>query len=150
MESQLVGHTATGATMRLLSRSANAVDRQLSAALSDSDLSLDQWRVLDALYESDGFTMSALAEAVGTSSATITRLVDRLVTRSLVYRTSDAADRRRVLVRLSQRGIRQIDDLRQEVGRAEALLFAGLSPSEQTQLTSLLARVGVDPDRAFT
>ncbi|SDR74721.1 DNA-binding transcriptional regulator, MarR family [Brevibacterium siliguriense] len=145
MDSELIEHTSTGANMRLLSRSANAVERHILAALSDTDLSLDQWRVLEALYEFDGCTMSVLADAVGTSSATLTRVVDRLVTRSLVYRTSDAADRRRVLVRLAQRGIRQVDELRPSVDQAEDHLLAELSPSEKAQLTELLSRIFTHP-----
>lgn len=145
MDSELVAHTSTGVILRLLSRSANAVDRHILAALSDTDLSLDQWRVLEALYELDGCTMSVLADVVGTSSATLTRVVDRLVTLTLAYRTSDAADRRRVLVHLAQRGIRQVDELRPSVDQAEDLLLAELSPSEKAQLTELLYRIGTHP-----
>ena len=85
--------------------------------------------------------MSVLADAVGSSSATLTRIVDRLVGRGLVYRTADDADRRRVLVQLSQRGADKVASLRPEVKRAEACLLADLTALERDQLTALLTRV---------
>jgi len=134
-------HGSAGENTRLLARAANAVDRRISDALTTEHLSADQWRVLDVLSKTDQCTMSELADAVGTSSATLTRIIDRLVTRALVYRTADDADRRRVLVQLSQRGAQMVIDLRPEVERAEACLLANLTALERDQLTALLARV---------
>lgn len=132
---------SAGENTRLLARAANAVDRHIADALTAEHLSADQWRVLDVLSKTDQCTMSVLADAVGSSSATLTRIVDRLVGRGLVYRTADDVDRRRVLVQLSQRGADKVATLRPEVKRAEACLLADLTALERDQLTALLTRV---------
>jgi MarR family transcriptional regulator, organic hydroperoxide resistance regulator len=60
---------------------------------------------------------------------TLTKIVDRLVDRALVYRRADDADRRRVLVFLSDHG------------RAE---HARLAPAVATVGESLTAELGTD------
>jgi len=39
-------------------------NRRLNMQLSDKGVPLDQWRILSVLFESDGMTMRALADAV--------------------------------------------------------------------------------------
>lgn len=141
MVSDVDGDVSAGVNTRLLALAASAVDRHVTGALTPEHLSADQWRVLDVLSTGEACTMSALAEAIGISSATLTRVVDRLVSRALVYRTSDDADRRRVLVRLSDRGAETVRGLRPQVQRAEASLLANLNEAERRQLTALLARL---------
>ncbi len=48
--------------------------------------------------------MSEIAEFALMPAPSLTRLIDRMVTDGLVYRTVDARDRRRVLVHLTARG----------------------------------------------
>lgn len=57
-------------------------------------------RCLDALSEGP-MTATALAQACGISQNALTSVVDRLAARGLVERVRDAADRRRVTVRLT-------------------------------------------------
>lgn len=141
MGTKVERHGSVGENTRLLARAASAVDRHIADALTAERLSADQWRVLDVLLKTDQCTMSELADAVGTSSATLTRIIDRLVSRALVYRTADDADRRRVLVRLSERGKETVASLQPEVERAEACLLSNLTALERDQLTALLTRV---------
>lgn len=88
----------------LLSRAERSVNRGLSSALAAEDVSVDQWRILQALADGRGHSMGDLAEAVLMPHPTLTKAVDRLVERAVVYRGHDPADRRKVAVFLADRG----------------------------------------------
>ncbi|GAA4045651.1 MarR family winged helix-turn-helix transcriptional regulator [Nonomuraea soli] len=89
----------------LLSRAERSVNRALSAVLSAEDITVEQWRILRALGDGRGHSMGELATAVLMPHPTLTKAVDRLIDRSLVYRgPSSEGDRRRVAVFLASRG----------------------------------------------
>lgn len=124
--------------LRLLTFVAGSLNRRIDTALTAEGFSVDQWRVLSYLDESGPCTMSTLALTTGTNAATLTRLVDRLVSYALVYRSADRGDRRRVLVHLSARGHETTDRLRPLVASAEHESARGLSVEECDELTRLL------------
>jgi DNA-binding MarR family transcriptional regulator len=88
----------------LLSDAERRVNRGLAAGLAADDVSVEQWRIVRALSDGHGHSMSDLAEAVLMPHPTLTKAVDRLVDDALVYRRQDGADRRRVAVYLSDLG----------------------------------------------
>ncbi|MDH2425033.1 MarR family transcriptional regulator [Sphaerisporangium sp. TRM90804] len=88
----------------LLSRAERSVNRALAAALSGENVTVDQWRILQALADGRGHSMGDLAEAALMPHPTLTKAVDRLVDQALVYRGHDPTDRRKVAVFLANRG----------------------------------------------
>lgn len=87
--------------------------------LQSHDLGLDHWLALDALAAGGGKTMAELQAHTLTAAPTLTRVVDRLVTRAAVYREADAVDRRRIRVHLSKRGIALHREIASAIGSAE-------------------------------
>jgi DNA-binding MarR family transcriptional regulator len=85
--------------------------------------------VLTLLADGAGHPMSEIAAHAMVPAPTLTKIVDRLVDRALVYRRPDDADRRRVLVFLSAHG-------RAEYGR--------LTPAVAEVGESLAAELGTD------
>lgn len=83
---------------------ARRLTHNLSPILASEHLSLEEWLVLDALSEEDGLSMSELAANTLASNATLSRHVDSLATRALIFREVAFEDRRRILVHLSNRG----------------------------------------------
>ena len=67
-------------------------------------VSVPQFRVLVFLGRTPDASLSAVAHHVGSADATASVMVSRLVERGLVTRTSDPSERRRVMLRLTQRG----------------------------------------------
>lgn len=126
---------------RLLTLVAGRLNRDIGTVLAAEELSVDQWSVLDYLDEAGPCTMTVLASATGTSGATLTRIVDRLVSRALVYRNADSGDRRRVLVHVSERGRSVTQELRPRIRAAEDGVTAELSARERDELTRLLHRI---------
>ncbi|MBC2906912.1 MarR family winged helix-turn-helix transcriptional regulator [Streptomyces cupreus] len=78
--------------------------RRLAAALEAESCSVEEWRVLALLADGRGHTMSDVADYALMPAPSLTKLVDRMVSATLVYRRKDPGDGRRVLVYLSARG----------------------------------------------
>ena len=68
------------------------------------EITPDEWLILDALKKNDGMTMSALRQNALSAGSSLTRAVDRMVSRSLVFREVGQADRRQVFVHISDLG----------------------------------------------
>jgi hypothetical protein len=62
------------------------------------ELSVTEWKCLDALDHSGALTAGKLAELTGLTTGAITGIVDRLVRRGKVERQPDPSDRRRVII----------------------------------------------------
>lgn len=125
----------------LLHGAAHGVARRVEAALAGSGLTLDQWRVLAFLADGRGHPMSGIAGAARVPPPTLTKIVDRLVDAALVYRRVDEADRRRVLVLLSERGRDRYAELAPRVLEVEQGLAAVLGGADAARLARLLARL---------
>ena len=88
----------------MLALASERVRRDLSAAMARHGLPLEVWHILTLLQDGQGRAMGEVAEAALLSLPTATRTVDRMVAEALVYRAPDPADRRRVLVLISDKG----------------------------------------------
>jgi DNA-binding MarR family transcriptional regulator len=77
--------------------------RHVEHALDPLELSLPQYRVLSLLGDGSSAS-SALAGRLAVSPPSVTAVVDGLVTRGLVERQADAADRRRLTLQLTPDG----------------------------------------------
>jgi len=72
-------------------------------------LSRHQASILDHLDEIDPTTVNDLARHMGVTAATMSIALDRLERKGYIARARDAADRRRVHVRLTSAGVRVRD-----------------------------------------
>lgn len=110
-----------GRLLDALARAYRVVGRTLQGDLErEEGITVDQWRVLRALGPDDGRTMGELTERLQIPAATITRLVDALVDRALVFRHARATDRRQVEVLLSSLGSQVLTRVEGLVQRDEA------------------------------
>lgn len=88
----------------LLAQANREINRQLDARFRKEGVPVEQWRILKILSDGKGHSMGELAEAVLLNHPTLTKMVDRMVSESLVYRVQDADDRRKVVMFSSDRG----------------------------------------------
>ena len=77
---------------------------KLERVVQQEGLTVEQWRVLEALSERDGCSMGELAELVLMNHPALTKLADRMVADGLIHRVADRSDQRRVLVHNTERG----------------------------------------------
>jgi MarR family transcriptional regulator, organic hydroperoxide resistance regulator len=138
--------TATTGISAQLSRVAHRVDLRVEQALGPDGPTLEQWRVLSLLADGAGHPMTEVAAHARVPAPTLTKIVDRLVDRALVYRRADDADRRRVLVFLSEQGRVLHAGLAPGVAGVDAELAAGLG-ADAARLRDLLDRAQALLDR---
>jgi len=138
--------------MQVLSRVARLskhLDRARRTAFEASDLEPWEFDVLAALRRAgDPYQLSpkALLQQTLVSSGTMTNRIDRLVERRLVERHTDPHDGRGVLVALTDRGRRAVDDAISELLADEAQLLQALSSADQERLSALLRKLSLDYD----
>jgi DNA-binding MarR family transcriptional regulator len=76
----------------------------LALALSEEDVSVEQWRILDLIRRLGSPTMGELATWSNMPNASLSRVIDALEDAASVFRLPSPADRRRVTVQLSDHG----------------------------------------------
>jgi DNA-binding MarR family transcriptional regulator len=119
---------------------ARLIERRLDATAMEFGVHPSEGDVLFTLRRAGAphrLSPKALSEALLVTSGTMTNRLDRLEARGLVRRLPDPADRRGVLVELTDEG-RALADRAVEVHLArEEELLAGLSRRERDQLSRL-------------
>lgn len=125
----------------ILASLAERTQRLVEARLAADNLRIEDWRVVDYLADHRPCTMSELAGGAVLTGPTLTRTVDRLVSRGIAHRVAAPEDRRKVLVNLSSRGIELHEQLSPGVSIAELqALRSEQSDLDLRQLVALLAR----------
>ncbi len=115
---------------------ATAVDRQLAPA----EVTAQQAALL--LHASRGQrTPSQLMPLLGTDTAGMTKLLDRLQAKGLIERQQHPTDRRAVLIALTEHGQALLPRIRLTFGRVTKQLLAGFTHEEIIQLTGMLERM---------
>ncbi len=99
-------HNAAQYLDYMLAAASDHVGRRLAPELERRGVPLECWRILNLLSTGEGWAMGELAEAGLLSLPTATRIVDRMVSDALVYRAPDHEDRRKVLIFISDKGLR--------------------------------------------
>lgn len=104
----------------------------------DSGITVDQWGILDALSRKDGISQNEIAEITYKDAPTVTRIIDLLIQKGLIYREPDGIDRRRHNVFLSEAGRAKIEELMPTVNALRDQGWRKLSDKEYQQLVGIL------------
>lgn len=102
------------------------------------EFSEEHWRILQVLSDEQGRSMGELAERVLMNGPALTKNIDKLVSRGLVQRAADAVDSRKVLVFISDRGLKAVARLKRRVDAHHASIEEALGARKATQLKRLL------------
>jgi len=101
-------------------------------------LSVPQFRALAFLRNRPGASLNSLAEHLGLTPASTSKLVDGLVERGLVGRCESAKDRRKVMLTLNPPGFSVWEAAFTHTQAAIARRLAGLSETERENLRSAM------------
>lgn len=113
---------------------------QYQKQITELELTLPQAQVLRVLRRGP-LTTGQLATELRISAPAITQLTDRLIRKDLIERRAAADDRRCVIVALSNKGTRLIDEFRKRRGEVFNWALADLSEIEQKQVIEVLGKV---------
>ena len=113
---------------------------QYQQQVAELDLTLTQAQMLRILRRGP-LTTGQLAEKLGISAPAITQLTDRLLRKELIERRAADDDRRCVIVALSARGVRLVDQFRKRRSAVFSDALAQLSDDDQKQAVEILGKV---------
>ena len=127
--------------IRQIVRRVSEHSKQLSKEVG---LTVPQLVCLKAVGEAgpdDPLTLARLASRVQLSSATVSRIVDRLVRAGLVSRERGTTDRRLVRIRLTEAGEERFDALPRPLQEEFLQRLEGLPEGERRELVVALQRI---------
>jgi DNA-binding MarR family transcriptional regulator len=131
---------AMGVVLRIQAL-AKILGDQTAQRLDEHDLQWWQYDVLATLRrQGEPFRMAAteLADAVMLTSGAMTNRIDRLEASGLLSRMADEEDRRRVLVQLTVKGLKLIENAAEIRFESAADAIACLNGQQTSQLSNLL------------
>ena len=131
-------HTAVSGFIleRTAKRMKQHFQRQL--VLAETDITIDQWVVLQSLNEENGLSQLDIAKATYKDAPTITRIIDLLCKKELTRRVPDLNDRRRFSIQLTQKGRKKIDLVMPVIQTAREDAWNGLSKEDMDVLVRVL------------
>lgn len=106
-----------------------------------ADLTPPQFAALSKLGDIDETSQNQLGTLVAMDAATIKGVIDRLKARGLVEVAKHRADKRRLMVRLTEAGRATVAELLPVAAKISAETLAPLSPRERETLLKLLSRL---------
>ena len=128
-----------------LMRAANSARSYASRSLNDSNLTLTQFAVLEALYHLGPMSLSDIARKVLTTGGNLTMVVGNLEKLGLARRQSCPEDRRVLIVALTPKGKTLLRDTFPRHAAAIVEFLSVLSPEEQERLGDLCRKLGKQP-----
>ncbi len=111
------------------------------ASCRGEELSMAQVQVLMTLQRSGESTISDLAKQLKVSPPSASSMVDRLEDKGLLYRERSTADRRKVVVRLSEQAVAQAERMEAAVLVAFLDLVEKVGPETARKWCEVLERV---------
>lgn len=103
-----------------------------------ADLSVPQFRTLAFIDRGDQPSLSAVAEHIGLTLPSMSKIVDGLVARKLVTRETHPADRRRLVLALTRSGQTALATSRRATRACLAEELATLSDAERANIVRAL------------
>lgn len=124
-----------------ISRAARFLERELQENFTRHGLQRWEFDILATLRRSGApyqLTAGGLVASSMVTSGAITNRIDRLEARGLVTRVTDPANRRSVLITLTDQGLALVDEAVEQHVANERRLLSILSQAEQDELAGLL------------
>jgi MarR family transcriptional regulator, organic hydroperoxide resistance regulator len=125
----------------VIAKANKRLEDELEERLRPSGVPIEQLRILEVLQNSDGSSMGDLAQRALIEPTTLTKIVDRMVSDALVYRTPDPDDRRRVLIRMAPGGKTLFKRLDRITTLQQDRLQKQIPPAKMDELRQLLTEI---------
>jgi len=123
-----------------LRRIIRATELDSRALAKKSGLTPSQLLLLQQVSRASSMTPGAIAKALSLGQATVTALLDKLEDRGLLRRARDETDRRRILVELTDEGVRAVTEAPDLIQDQFTGRFEGLADWEQAFLVAALEK----------
>jgi DNA-binding MarR family transcriptional regulator len=144
---ELLSDSESAELMELISGINWQYKQAVDLRLKPKGLPIEQYRILESLQRKDGQSMRELADDVFVDSASLTKIIDRMIGTADVYRAPEPTDRRKVLIFISEKGHRTLAELREALKGSRSGLVNRLGPDQVSQLRVLLQSMLKNDDR---
>lgn len=114
-----------------------AISSQSIAAVED-EVDLTQFRALVIVASRGSVSLGELADAGALHLSTASRMCDRMVAAGLMNRADDPANRRQLILTLTDKGRRVVDDVMRQRRAALEPMLAAMPKSRRAELVTLL------------
>jgi DNA-binding MarR family transcriptional regulator len=123
-----------------LLRTVERLSRGVAETLSRADLTPTQYNALRILRGAgrEGASCSEISERMVTKDSDITRLLDRLEARGLISRERETKDRRRVVVHITDEGLRVLAELDEPIAETHRNQLGHLGETQLAAFSRLL------------
>ena len=125
----------------ILGRTALKMKNSFNQALKPHDITVEQWGLLNRLWEKDGVSQKELAEKSCKDQPNITRILDKLEEKGLIRREPDPDDRRAFLIYLTGDGKALKNKLVPIAHQTLERVLTGITAEETDQLKVLLNKI---------
>lgn len=105
------------------------------------DITVDQWVILLELKKFHLLSQVELAEKTFKDAPTVTRIIDLLIKKELVIKTSSEDDRRKFMVSLSEKGKQEVEILLPIVQKFRIKGWFGLTENDGIALQRILNKI---------
>lgn len=106
----------------------------LSGKLNQDKVSFPQFFLLTYMIADEYLTMSSIAQKMGHSTAAATGLIDRLQELGYVERGNAVNDRRKIIVKITDKGRRLVEKMRSEIATDLAQMMDSSEESDSFDL----------------
>ena len=123
--------------------------RSLTWLYRKHGLTVSGWRTLSLIGHYQPVHPSTIAERTSVDPDKVTRAVDRLVQKGYVVRSTDKVDRRRVVLRLTARGLRAYNEIEKARRKVEVEFLGVLGKEELASFYALLEKLEAQARHMF-
>jgi DNA-binding MarR family transcriptional regulator len=129
-------------------RTVERLSRGVAETLAGAELTPTQYNALRILRGAGdaGASCTEVGERMVTKDSDVTRLLDRLEARGLISRGREAADRRRVVARITDEGLRVLEGLDGPVAETHRSQLGHLGEKQLATLGKLLKAARSGPE----
>jgi DNA-binding MarR family transcriptional regulator len=115
--------------------------RLFQRVMEDAGLQVPEWRIMMALPANQPCSSNDLCVLTAMDAARVSRAQRRLEDLELISVIRDKIDRRRLIVRLSVKGMQEVTRLRTAARDAESDMLDSLGPEDRAQLRTAIGAV---------
>jgi DNA-binding MarR family transcriptional regulator len=124
-----------GFWLRLVS---NHVSHAFRLKVESRGVTVAEWVVMRALFDSDGLNPSHVADSIGLTRGAVSKLVNRLAAKGLVRCRSEPKDRRYQVVSLTEQGRKLVPVLAELADQNDREFFGDLGAEASANLIAIL------------
>lgn len=137
----LIDNAQGGFLISQIKQIGGRIFKKILAEKNIDDFNGPQGRILYILWNADSIPIKELSKKTGLATTTLTSMLDRMEAAGLVNRIFDKADRRKVLIVLTEKAQALKTDYDEVSSQMSEIFYQGFSDDEILQFENYLVRI---------